>query len=209
MSIALYARVSSRRQNQEHSVEAQLQRLSSYAQQQGWELRSELIFRDDGYSGATLTRPGLGTLRTRAAAGDIRRILITAPDRLARQYVHQVLLLEELNRSGCEVAFLERPMSNDPHDQLLLQIRGAVAEYERSLISERMRRGRLAKLEAGLLLPWTRPPYGYQLDPDNPRNPKGVWIEETQAAVVREVFSLYSSEKLSLVGLVKHLGSGL
>ena len=62
-------------------------------------------------------------------------MLITAPGRLARKYVHQVLLLEELERSGCLVEFLERPMSQDPHDQLLLQIRGAVAEYERSLIS--------------------------------------------------------------------------
>jgi len=51
-------------------------------------------------------------------------------------------------------------MSQDPHDQLLLQIRGAVAEYERTLITERMRRGRLRRLKAGTLLPWTRPPYG-------------------------------------------------
>jgi DNA invertase Pin-like site-specific DNA recombinase len=59
-------------------------------------------------------------------------------------------------------------MSADPHDQLLLQIRGAVAEYERTLIAERMRRGRLAKMRAGALLPWTRPPFGYRLDPDRP-----------------------------------------
>ena len=76
-------------------------------------------------------------------------ILITAPDRLARNYVHQVLLLEEITATGCQVHFLDRPMSQDPHDQLLLQIRGAVAEYERSLIAERMRRGRLRKLQAG------------------------------------------------------------
>src|SRR4051794_3895187 len=81
------------------------------------------------------------------------RILITAPDRLARNYVHQVLLVEELQRHGAEVTFLDRPMSQDPHDQLLLQIRGAVAEYERTLINERMRRGRLRKLRAGTLLP--------------------------------------------------------
>ncbi len=75
------------------------------------------------------------------------------PDRLARNYVHQVLLLEELQAHGCEARFLDRPMSQDPHDQLLLQIRGAVAEYGRTLITERMRRGRLRKLEAGLMLP--------------------------------------------------------
>lgn len=78
-------------------------------------------------------------------------MLITAPDRLARNYVHPVVLLEELEQHGCQVQFLDRPMSHDPHDQLLLQIRGAVAEYERTLITERMRRGRQRKLAAGLL----------------------------------------------------------
>jgi hypothetical protein len=98
--------------------------------------------------------------------------------------VHQVLLVEELQKHGAEVVFLDRPMSRDPHDQLLLQIRGAVAEYERTLISERMRRGRLRKLRAGTLLPWTRPPYGYRLDPERPRDPAGVRVDEAEAAVV-------------------------
>jgi site-specific DNA recombinase len=69
-------------------------------------------------------------------------VLLTSPDRLARNYVHQMVLVEEWERCGCRVEFLDRPMSQDPHDQLLLQIRGAVAEYERVLIAERMRRGR-------------------------------------------------------------------
>ena len=87
-----------------------------------------------------------------------------------------MLLIEEFERYGCPVEFLDRPMSHDPHDQLVLQIRGAVAEYERSLIAERMRRGRQAKLRAGVLLPWTRPPYGYGVNPDCPRDPKGVCL---------------------------------
>ena len=94
--------------------------------------------------------------------------------------MHQVLLLEEFTATGCQVEFLDRPMSRDPHDQLLLQIRGAVAEYERSLIAERMRRGRLRKLQAGLLLPWTQPPYGYRVDPQRPRDPAGVRRDEVE-----------------------------
>jgi site-specific DNA recombinase len=97
-------------------------------------------------------------LRAYAALAAFARVLITAPDRLARAYVHQVLLIDELTQRGCPIEFVERPMSNDPHDQLVLQIRGAVAEYERTLIADRMRRGRLAKLRGGLLLPWTRAP---------------------------------------------------
>lgn len=118
-----------------------------------------------------LKRPGLERLRDRVAVRDLDGILITAPDRLARNYVHQVLLLEEITAARRQVHFLDRPMSQDPHDQLLLQIRGAVAEYERSLIAERMRRGRLRKLQAGVLLPWIRVPYGYRVDPDRPAIP--------------------------------------
>ena len=85
---------------------------------------------------------GTGPAESHAALADLDIVLVTAPDRLARNYVHQVLLIEELAGHGCRVEFLDRPMSDDPHDQLLLQIRGAVAEYERTLITERMRRGR-------------------------------------------------------------------
>ena len=103
---------------------------------------------------------------------------MTAPDRLARNYVHQMLLVDELTQRGCRVEFVERPMSDDPHDQLLLQIRSAVAEYERTLIAERMRRGRQAKLRSGQLLPWTRAPYGSLLDPDRPRDAsRCVWTQ--------------------------------
>jgi site-specific DNA recombinase len=144
-------------------------------------------------------------LRDRAAAATLDRILITAPDRLARNFVHQVLLVEELQRFGAQIEFLDRPMGQDPHDQLLLQIRGAVAEYERTLITERLRRGRLRKLRAGTLLPWTRPPYGYRLDPDHPRDPAGVRVEEGEAAVVRDLFSWYGDEAITLCGLIGRL----
>ena len=99
----------------------------------------------------------------------------------------QMLLVDELTQRGCRVEFVERPMSDDPHDQLLLQIRSAVAEYERTLIAERMRRGRQAKLRSGQLLPWTRAPYGYLLDPDRPRDASRVQLAPVQAAVVAQM----------------------
>ncbi|QET91458.1 recombinase family protein [Roseomonas mucosa] len=91
--------------------------------------------------GAVLARPGLDRLRDAVKGHEVDRVLVTAPDRLARNYVHQMVLLEEWARAGCAAEFLDRPMSDDPHDHLLLQIRGAAAEYERTLIAERMRRG--------------------------------------------------------------------
>ena len=205
MRVALYARVSTRRQAQAQTVEQQLECLTSHARQQGWDVALDHIFRDDGYSGASLRRPGLDRLRDRAADRALDLVVITAPDRLARNYVHQVLLLEELEGHGCAVRFLEHPMSHDPHDQLLLQIRGAVAEYERTLITERMRRGRQRKLEAGLMLPWTRPPFGYRVDPDRPRDPAGVRIEEAEAAIVRAMFAWYAEEAHSFCSLARWL----
>jgi site-specific DNA recombinase len=127
MRVALYARVSNTRPIQTQTIEEQLTRLRTQVSQQGWELDERLIYRDEGYSGASLNRPGLDQLRDRAAEASIDLVLITAPDRLARKYVHQVLLIEELEQHGCRVEFLERPMSQTPHDQLLLQIRGATA----------------------------------------------------------------------------------
>jgi site-specific DNA recombinase len=87
----------------------------------------------------------------------------------------------------------------------LLQIRGAVAEYERSLISDRMRRGRQRKLEPGLLLPWKRPLYGYRMDPDHPRDPAGVRVEETEAAVVHDLFAWYAEDTCSFFELARRL----
>jgi site-specific DNA recombinase len=104
-------------------------------------------------------------------------VLITAPDRLARNFVHQMVVLEELQRRGVRVVFCDRPWSDDPHEQLVTQIRGAVAEYERTLIADRMRRGRQARLRSGQLLPWTRAPYGYRLHPERPATlPQSGWI---------------------------------
>jgi site-specific DNA recombinase len=193
MEVALYVRVSTNRQQQQQTIEQQLTRLHAWvAEQSDWHLAEEHVFRDDGYSGAKLNRPGLDHLRDRAAVGAIERVLVTAPDRLARNYVHQMLLLEELTHHGCQVAFLERPMSNDPHDHLLLQIRGAVAEYERTLIADRMRRGRQAKIRSGQLLPWTVPPYGYILDPEYPRDPRRLRLDPVKGAVVTEIFAWYT-----------------
>jgi site-specific DNA recombinase len=206
MNIALYVRVSTQKQAQSLTIEQQLSRLNSHCHSQGWQPHSGHIFRDDGYTGTSLNRPGLDRLRDEAKRASFERVLITAPDRLARKYVHQMLLIEELESYGCQVEFVERPMSHDPHDQLLLQIRGAVAEYERSLIIERMRRGRVQKYQAGTLLPWTKAPYGYRLSPDRPRDPQGVRIEPQEACVVVRIFEEYLKDCNAPLGLDNPLG---
>jgi site-specific DNA recombinase len=207
MRVAVYARVSTTRQAQAQTIEQQLDRLRAAAAERGWVLEDQHVYRDDGYSGARLGRPGLDRLRDHAALADLDVVLITAPDRLARNYVHQVLLIEELAGHGCGVEFLDRPMSADPHDQLLLQIRGAVAEYERTLITERMRRGRLARLRAGTLLPWTRPPFGYRLDPERPRDAAAVRTEPSEAVLVAQLFDWYLEPRATVYEVARRLTS--
>ena len=205
MRVAVYARVSTTRQAQAQTIEQQLDRLRAAVAGRGWELEDQHVYRDDGYSGASLGRPGLDRLRDHAALADLDLVLVTAPDRLARNYVHQVLLIDELAGRGCQVEFLDRPMSQDPHDQLLLQIRGAVAEYERTLIAERMRRGRQAKLRAGTLLPWTTPPFGYRLDPERPRQAAGVRVEPGEAVLVAQLFDWYLEPQATIYRLARRL----
>lgn len=202
---ALYARVSTARQAQGQSVEDQLQRLQTEATSKNYLVTDMNTYRDDGWSGQKLNRPGLDRLRDHAAQAEFDVILITNPDRLARKYVHQMVLLEELERHGCHVEFTERPMSSDPHDQLLLQIRGAVAEYERILIAERMRRGRLNKIKAGTLMPWTKLPFGYRSDPNKPRDPTGIRLEASEAIWVERIFDWYLEPKGTLHNVSKRL----
>src|SRR6266567_791725 len=205
MRVGVYARVSTTRQAHAQTIEQQLDLLRAAVAGRGWVLDEQHVYRDDGYSGARLGRPGLDRLRDHAALADLDVVLVTAPDRLARNYVHQVLLLEELAGRGCQVEFLDRPMSADPHDQLLLQIRGAVAEYERTLIAERMRRGRLAKLRAGTLLPWTTAPFGYRLDPERPRRADAVRLEPGEAALVAQLFDWYLEPGATICRLARRL----
>ena len=208
MRVAIYGRVSTGQQVEHQTIEQQIERLTAHVAAhaaEGWTLEPAHLFRDDGHSGAALARPGLDRLRDAVKGREVDRVLVTAPDRLARNYVHQMVLLEEWSRAGCATEFLDRPMSDDPHDQLLLQIRGAVAEYERTLIAERMRRGRLAKLRGGTLLPWTYAPYGYRLSPDRPRDPHGVTLDPAEAAVVAELFAMYREPGASLKGLAMRL----
>src|SRR2546430_2175917 len=116
-----------------------------------------------------------------------------------------MVLLEECEQGGCQIEFLDQPMGQDPQDHLLVQIRGAVAEYERTLIADGMRRGRQMKLQAGILLPWTVPPYGYRVHPERPRDPAGVQIEPTEGAIVQELFVRYLEDGGTLLGLAKDL----
>jgi site-specific DNA recombinase len=207
MRVAAYARVSMDRQHLAQTIQQQVDLLRAYVRRQPeWALDEAHLFRDGGYSGARLQRPGLDALRDQVARAAFDVVVLAAPDRLARHFVHQMVVLDEWERAGIQVVFIDRPPSRDPHEQLVTQIRGAVAEYERTLIADRMRRGRLAKLRAGQLLPWTsHVPYGYRVDPERPRDPALVTTDPYAAGIVQGMFATYADGSATLHSLAEAL----
>lgn len=159
---AFYARVSSDQQADSGTIASQIRALHERVQQDGCRVEQELSFVDDGYSGSTLLRPALERLRDAAANGSIDRLYVHSPDRLARKYAYQFLLIEELQRAGVELIFLNRELSRSPEDELLLQVQGVVAEYERAKILERSRRGKQHAARCGCIHVLGGAPYGYR-----------------------------------------------
>ena len=135
-------------------------------QQDGLKVEEDRCFLDEGYSGTTLLRPALERLRDLAHCGVIDRLYVHSPDRLARKYVYQMLLLEEFSRHSVEVIFLNHdPQDRSAEANLLLQVQGMIAEYERAKILERTRRGRRFAAQQGKLSVMGHAPYGYRYVP--------------------------------------------
>jgi site-specific DNA recombinase len=206
MSVAaIYARVSSARQKEAQTIASQTAALREYAAATGLEIPPDWVFEDDGYSGATLIRPALERLRDLAAEIEIPVVLCYAPDRLARRYAYQALLLDEFARVGSEVRFLKGPKAATPEDELLLQFQGMIAEYERAQIAERTRRGKLHRARTGALAVLSAAPYGYRYVRKADGGDARYEIVESEAAVVRALFRQYVDEPVSIGALARWL----
>jgi site-specific DNA recombinase len=207
MRTALYARVSTERQERQQTIASQLTALQAWAAAGEHAIGPEHVFRDEGYSGSRLDRPGLDALRDAVRDGAVQRVAVLTPDRLARKYAYQVLLLEEFRRAGCEVMFLQHPISDDPNDQLLLQIQGAIAEYERAVLGERFRRGKLQRARNGHYLAG-RAPYGYRYVPRLDAVPGHLVVDEPEAELVRMLYGWLVEEQTTIRQILKRLNAG-
>jgi site-specific DNA recombinase len=201
---ALYARVSTEKQEREETIASQVDLLYHTAAVQGYDVAPGNVFIDDGVSGSRLDRPALDRLRDLAAEGAFEVILVTAPDRLARRYAYQVVLVEELTRCGCEVVFAHQSLGTSPAEQMLLQMQGVFAEYERALIQERTRRGRLFAARHGRVN-WGNPPYGYTYIRKTATTPQHLVINEAEAEVVRQIYRWCVEEQLSSYAIHRRL----
>jgi site-specific DNA recombinase len=189
MKVALYARVSIERQAERGTIGSQLAVLRERVTSGGHESAGEYV--DDGHSGARLDRPGLDALRDAAEAGLFEAVWCLSPDRLARAYAYQVLVLDELARFGVKVHFTDAPdlATDDPQAVLLTQVQGVIAEYEKAKIAERYRRGKLFRARAGEITTW-KAPYGYRrIARSTASGPAHLEIYEPEAAVVRRIFT--------------------
>jgi site-specific DNA recombinase len=205
--VALYARVSGDKQAQEGTIDSQIAELREYAHQHRLAIQPDLIFIDNGVSGATLIRPALEKLRDRAFAGDIDQILILSPDRLARKYAHQLLLVEEFQKLGVSILFVNRILSDSPEDQLLFQIQGVISEFEREKILERSRRGKLHKAKQGRVSVMSSAPYGYVYIRMKEHEDARWEIHPEESKTVRKIFKWYTKNGVSVQKIAKQLDS--
>ena len=207
MHVALYARDSTSQQEKTDTIESQVAALHTYVAAHGPTVLPEHIFLDHGVSGRRLARPALDRLRDQARVGDFEAVIILSPDRLARSYPHQWVLLEECKKYGCSVIVMENPFGDSPPGQLLAQMQGMIAAYERTQIADRTRRGRLHKAQKGEFLPWAYRAYGYRYIPKQAGLLPRVEIHSDQAVVVRDMFHWLIHEQLTTRQIVKRLNA--
>src|SRR5499427_7372013 len=202
---AIYARVSSEQQRDEKTIASQTAALTEFAKDHQLEVPKDWVFEDEGYSGATLERPGLERVRDLAAEGQIQVVLAYSPDRLSRKYAYQILLVEEFARHGVETLFVKSPQGNSAEDQLLVQFQGMIAEYERAQILERSRRGKRHRAQAGEVSVMSGAPYGYRYIRKTDEALAAYIVDEAEARIVRRVYEMYTVEGLSIGEITRRL----
>ena len=209
-SAAIYARVSSARQKKDETIASQTAALRAHAEQLGLDVPDDWVFEDEGHSGATLVRPALERLRDLIAGVGIDVVLCYSPDRLARKFAYQALLIEEFTRAGTRIEFIKGPRGDTPEDQLLVQFQGMFAEYEKAQILERYRRGKTHRAQTGSINVLSGAPFGYRYVAKDAHTGAAYEIIEHEAALVGELFRCYADDGASIADLARWLsGQGV
>src|ERR671930_1901697 len=202
-SAVIYARVSSARQKKDETIASQTAALREHAAQLGLEVPGEWVFEDEGHSGATLVRPALERLRDVVAGVGVDVVLCYSPDRLARKFAYQALLIEEFARAGTRVEFIKGPRGDSAEDQLLVQFQGMFAEYEKAQILERYRRGKAHRAKAGSVNVLSGAPFGYRYVRRNEHAGAAYEIVEHEAGLVVQLFGRYADDGASVAELAR------
>lgn len=194
---ALYARVSTEEQRDGQTIDSQIEELQRFASEKGWQVIA--IYKDEGWSGGALERPELDRLRDDAPKGLFNVALINDVDRLARDVTHLGVIKRDLERQGVQVIFRKLPADKSPTYNLMVNILGSFAEFERELIADRTRRGKRYKVEVRKQFLGSIPPYGFRYVRKNRVTGKDGYLEvhPEEAAVVRQMYAWVDEEGLS------------
>ncbi len=198
VKIGLYARVSSEKQAQEKTIDSQISAILDHAISENVHIDPNLYFIDNGVSGTGLERPGLDKMRDKALNHELSMVYILSPDRLSRKSSHQMLLIEEMKRLGVQFNFVNRKIGDSPEDQMLLQMQGIIAEYEREKILERSRRGKLFAAKKGKVNALGGAPYGYFYQKASENKDAFYLIHPDESDVVKEAYDLFCNKGLSI-----------
>lgn len=200
--IAIYARVSTSNQENEGTIETQLSAIKQFSKEKGYTIVQEYL--DNGWSGDSLARPSLDQMREDSKKKIWEAVLAYDPDRIARRYSYQELIMDELREAGTEVLFVTTSSPKNSEDKILHGVRGLFAEYERAKIAERFRLGKLRKIKEGHILV-SEPLYGYKyVCKEN--NTHGYYeINPDEARIMKMIFEWVANDRMTLRGVVKKL----
>ncbi|MDD2646466.1 MAG: recombinase family protein, partial [Patescibacteria group bacterium] len=188
MKVAIYARVSTEHQQEQKTIESQVDELRRICNKQGVYIVREYV--DNGWSGETLDRPELDRLRTEASQGIFERVYFYCNDRLSRNLSNQGIIVQELERKGIEVYFYDKPIADTPEGRFLFQILGAASEFEKAKILERTRRGKLYKARRGVVV-GSLSPLGFEYIKKTKEKDGYYIINKSEAEIINLVFDLY------------------
>src|SRR5579872_5025823 len=197
LRLAIYARVSTEEQREGQTIDSQVAELERCAREKGWPVTE--IYKDEGWSGGVMERPDLDRLRDAAQKGVFDAVLINDVDRLARDVAHLGVIKRDLEKHGIKVIFRKLPSDASPTNNLMVNILGSFAEFERELIADRVRRGRRHKVEVKKQFLGSISPYGYRYVPKDLAAGKEGFLElcPEEATVVRQMFAWVADDGLS------------
>jgi len=205
LRLASYARVSTEEQREGQTIDSQVAELDRFAREKAWLIVD--VYKDEGWSGALMARPALDRLRDDARKGLFQAVLINDVDRLARDVAHLGIIKRDLERQGVKVIFRKLPAESSPTNNLMVNILGSFAEFERELIADRTRRGRRHKVEVRQEYLGSITAYGYRYIPkDRAAGKDGVLeVAPEEAAIVRQMFEWVAADALSARQIVHRL----
>ncbi|NSX83868.1 recombinase family protein [Wolbachia endosymbiont of Atemnus politus] len=204
-TVALYARVSSKNQEQNNTIKSQIAELKHRIAVDRHELLDEYIFIDSARSGFTLKREGLKNLCNKVAEGKINKIYIHSLDRLSRDLIHQRILIDEFKEARVEVIFSNHKVDNTPESDLMTDMQGAFGTFVIKQTVERSRRGKRHRAKEGRVSVINIVPFGYKRIKHVDRDKTRVKINEEEAKIVRQIFIWIGQERISTREVIRRL----